>query len=174
MTFDSNGVIEALQHGLSMMPSAFLVIVMLAGPTAAWLLYRFVVQPRTRRYTEVVSDLLWICERCRSANEARLSRCYRCNLDVKEILGDLQVFDGDALVAVGLSEAPGGTGLLDALPAATRPALVAVGPGRTPRSTDRPTTARPATADPPRALTPARPRKAVAASRRSGDPPSEA
>ena len=53
------------------MPTALMVIILLTGPTLVWLLYQFVVQPRTSRYAGGSSDLLWVCSRCRSANEAR-------------------------------------------------------------------------------------------------------
>ena len=41
--------LAALRAGIGLVPPILIAIVLLGGPTAAWLLYRFVVQPRARR-----------------------------------------------------------------------------------------------------------------------------
>jgi hypothetical protein len=77
--FDIGVWIESLRVGISAVPPALIAMVLLGGPTAAWLLYRFVVQPRTRRYRGVDPSAMWICPSCRSVNDLRLARCYRCD-----------------------------------------------------------------------------------------------
>lgn len=135
MPIEPSDAIENLRRSLSLVPPAILAIIMLAGPTAAWLLYRFVVQPRARRSAAYGSELLWICERCRSANEVRASRCYRCALDRDEIVGTIQVVDGDGIVTLAplddeaTGAPPVGLPVMAAANAAPRPS-VAVGPGR--------------------------------------------
>lgn len=145
MPIEATDAIENVQRSLSLVPPALLAILFLAGPTAAWLLYRFVVQPRTRRYFTGGSDLLWICDRCRSANEVRSSRCYRCAMERDEIDGALQVVDGDGIVSlepIDVDEDPGspvGVPVMASTPRA-RPS-VAVGPGRAPAAARAPTPA---------------------------------
>lgn len=142
MPIESTDAIENIQRSLSLVPPALLAILFLAGPTVAWLLYRFVVQPRTRRYAAGGSDLLWICDQCRSANEVRSSRCYRCAMERDEIVGALQVVDGDGIVSlepIDDDEAPGspvGVPVMAGTPRA-RPS-VAVGPGRAPVASQAP------------------------------------
>jgi hypothetical protein len=71
--------IETLRVGIAAVPPALIAMVLLGGPTAAWLLYRFVVQPRSSRYRGVDPSAMWICPSCRSVNDMRLARCYRCD-----------------------------------------------------------------------------------------------
>jgi hypothetical protein len=71
--------INALRVGLGLVPPALIAIVLLGGPTAGWLLYRFVVQPRTRRLAGMDGSAMWVCPNCRSVNELRMRRCYRCD-----------------------------------------------------------------------------------------------
>lgn len=177
MPFDPIDMLERLEFSVGLLPPTILAILLLTGPTVAWLLYRLVAQPRSRRAALRMTGLLWICERCQSASEARLSRCYRCGHVREETVGDLQVLDGDGLVTLGRSDTwladpmvPG-----DALPAATRPAPVAVGPGRIHPDRQFSDVDRRAVAVGPGAPIPVRPRKAVASGRRdtqpSGPPP---
>ena len=132
MPIESTDAIENLQRILSQMPPAVLAIVFLAGPTVGWLLYRYVVQPRTRRFAGDGSDLLWICERCRSANEVRSSRCYRCAMERDETVGALQVVDGDGIVTLEREDDgdPAYPISQPVIAAATDRPPVAVGPGR--------------------------------------------
>lgn len=133
MPIEPTDAIDNLQRSLALMPPAILAIIFLAGPTAAWLLYRFVVQPRTRRYAAGGSDLLWICDQCRSANEVRSSRCYRCAMDREAITGALQIVDGDEMVSLGPDDDGDAAYPLGqpVIAAATARPPVAVGPGRT-------------------------------------------
>lgn len=143
MPIEPTDAIENLRRSLSLVPPAILAIVLLAGPTAAWLLYRFVVQPRARRLAADGSELLWICERCRSANEVRASRCYRCAMERDEIVGTIQVVDGDGIVTLAPLEdeatgaSPVGLPVMAAANTAGRPS-VAVGPGRSVGAGDPP------------------------------------
>lgn len=127
MSIDPFDLFESLERAIGVPPAAILAIILLAGPTAVWLLYRFVVQPRASRYTASQLELLWICERCRSANEVRSSRCYRCGLD-REVMssGDLKVVDRDGIVTLTADDVV--VPETGAMPS-TRP-MVAVGPGR--------------------------------------------
>ncbi len=98
-----SNVIDAVQSwlaGFGLVPAAGLAIVLLVAPTAAWLVYRGLVQPRTSRYAERPGELLWVCADCRSVNRAGESRCYACGLDASEIVGDLEVFDGHGIVVL--------------------------------------------------------------------------
>jgi len=175
MPIELTDAIESVQRTLSLMPPAVLAIVMLAGPTAAWLLYRFAAQPQMRRRAVDGSELLWICESCRSANEIRSSRCYRCAMERDEIVGALQIVDGDGIVTLspdddGESAYPLGQPVMAA--AASRPP-VAVGPGRSrhepaPQVDPAVEPARPSVAVGPGKPEPVavrRPRKVVAAGR---------
>jgi hypothetical protein len=70
---------NALQAGIGLVPPVLIAIVLLGGPTAGWLLYRFVVQPRTRRFGGSDGPSMWVCPSCRSVNQLRMRRCYRCD-----------------------------------------------------------------------------------------------
>ncbi len=73
--------LEAVESAFGFLPSAIIAAVLLGGPTAVWLLYRFVVQPRSSRYrsTDATAGIMWVCPSCRSINELRSDRCYRCD-----------------------------------------------------------------------------------------------
>ena len=79
MQFEIGEWIESLRVGVGLIPPALVAMVLLGGPTAAWLLYRFVVQPRSTRFYGVDPSAMWICASCRSVNDLRLARCYRCD-----------------------------------------------------------------------------------------------
>ncbi len=80
MPFDLNGLIETLAHGVSKIPSAVLAAIILGGPTAIWLITRFVHPPEVVKPVEIVAqDRLWLCGSCLSINEDRLEACYRCH-----------------------------------------------------------------------------------------------
>ncbi len=103
---DLSEAIESLQSSLDVVPAALAAIVFLAGPTVAWIIYRVVVLPRTSRYTEQGGGLLWMCIQCKSANEVRDNRCYRCGLARTAISGDLHIVDGDEIVALSPDAQP--------------------------------------------------------------------
>jgi hypothetical protein len=75
---------RSLVDGANAVPAALIAIALLGGPTLVWLLYRWVVKPRSSRYQLSQIDALWICVGCRSANELRSSKCYRCHRELDE------------------------------------------------------------------------------------------
>lgn len=79
MQFDIEYWIEALRAGIDLVPAPIAAMILLGGPTAGWLLYRFVVQPRHSRMRGLDPSALWVCANCRSVNAMRLERCYRCD-----------------------------------------------------------------------------------------------
>jgi hypothetical protein len=83
--------IADLQAGVGLVPPALIAMVLLGGPTAAWLLYRFVVQPRSIRSRAYYGARFWVCPNCRSVNDIQLGRCYRC--DSRPADADLEVID---------------------------------------------------------------------------------
>jgi len=91
--FDFGQLIDTIRAGIGAVPPVIVAIVLLGGPTAGWLLYRFVVQPRTMRMRMRGLDpsAMWVCANCRSVNALRLSRCYRC--DALPVDGELEVVD---------------------------------------------------------------------------------
>jgi hypothetical protein len=101
MPFDPTELIDAVQGNLGSVPAAIGAILLLVGPTTAWIVYRMVVQPRTTRSTDGASDLMWVCDKCRSVNEARRGACYRCGVRQSEVGGDLRVIDGSGIVTIG-------------------------------------------------------------------------
>jgi hypothetical protein len=154
---DLSEAIESLQSSLDVVPAAIAAIIFLAGPTVAWIIYRVVVLPRTSRYTEEGGGLLWMCVQCRSANEVRDTRCYRCGLERTAIAGDLHIVDGDEIVALAPDAPPASArGTSDPVPVMDAEAMMApqaeplflaaarpirptamVGPANTPPSTPR-------------------------------------
>jgi hypothetical protein len=106
--------IDALRAGLGLVPPALLAIVLLGGPTAFWLLYVFVVEPRVARMRVLEMAPFWVCSSCRSVNAARLARCYRCDAEPAE--DELEIIEADpsgpsrlAPVGPGLSFGASGT-----------------------------------------------------------------
>lgn len=92
-------LVERLRVGIGLVPPALWAVILLAGPSATWLLYRFVVQPRLNRLGRLSATdgltAMWVCTRCRSVNELRTDRCYRCDARADEL--DLEVIDSDPL-----------------------------------------------------------------------------
>jgi hypothetical protein len=77
---DPGGLFEALMNGLAQVPSALIAAALLAGPTAIWLIARFVNPPDLATRDELaLEELLWVCPNCRSINEDRMASCYRCH-----------------------------------------------------------------------------------------------
>ena len=108
MQVDIEFWIIALRAGIEAVPTVLIAIVLLGGPTAAWLLYRFVVQPRTMRAraraVAAGGSAMWVCPTCRSINDLTMARCYRCVATPDE--DELEVIDASPagpihLTAVG-------------------------------------------------------------------------
>lgn len=117
MPFDVDYWITALRAGIGLVPPILIAIVLLGGPTAAWLLYRFVVQPRAKRLGSMDAAAMWVCPNCRSVNELRMSRCYRCDASPAE--EELEVIDAHPTGPIRLT--PVGPGLDLGGPAAKEP-----------------------------------------------------
>lgn len=80
MPIDLAGPYEAMMSGLGTVPSALIAAVLLAGPTAVWLIARFLNPPDIGMTEEVaLEEPLWVCPHCRSINEDRIASCYRCH-----------------------------------------------------------------------------------------------
>ena len=80
MPIDLAGLYEALMSGLGTVPSALIAATLLAGPTAVWLIARFVNPPDLGTAEELaLAELLWVCPHCKSINEDRIASCYRCH-----------------------------------------------------------------------------------------------
>jgi hypothetical protein len=115
---DIEYLIRALQAGIGLVPPVLIAIVLLGGPTAGWLLYRFVVQPRTRRrFGRSDAASMWVCPNCRSVNELRMRRCYRC--DALPDQAEMEVIDARPTGPVPLT--PVGPGLDLGGPSTPRP-----------------------------------------------------
>ena len=118
MQVDIENLFRALQAGIGLVPPVLIAIVLLGGPTAGWLLYRFVVQPRTRRrFGRSDGPSMWVCPNCRSVNELRMRRCYRCDALPDE--AEIEVIDARPAGPVRLT--PVGPGLDLGGPSTPRP-----------------------------------------------------
>jgi hypothetical protein len=104
---DIEPYIYALRVGIGVVPPVLIAIVLLGGPTASWLLYRFVVQPRKVRMRGNDRTAMWVCASCRSVNDLRMARCYRCDATPDE--AELEVIDARPTGPIPLS--PVGPGL---------------------------------------------------------------
>jgi hypothetical protein len=82
MPIDFSSLVESLQGGLGEIPPGAIVLALLGGPTAALIGYRLIgMARRIRTSPDAEVAPLWVCQDCRSVNELRLSRCYRCGLE---------------------------------------------------------------------------------------------
>jgi hypothetical protein len=110
MSVDPSGLFEAVMSGLAQVPSAVIAAALIAGPTAIWLVFRFLNPPDVAKRDEGgLEELLWVCPACRSINEDRIASCYRCHR--------LRSGEGVAVVA-------------EPAPAPSAPGVgIAVGPG---------------------------------------------
>jgi hypothetical protein len=80
MSVDPSGLFEAVMSGLAQVPSAVIAAALIAGPTAIWLIVRFLNPPDVAKRDEGgLEELLWVCPACRSINEDRIASCYRCH-----------------------------------------------------------------------------------------------
>lgn len=82
MPIDLNGFVESIQQGFGQIPPVAIAIALLAGPTAALIGYRLIGSARRAQVSTETAEALWVCRDCRSVNQLRLSRCYRCGLAV--------------------------------------------------------------------------------------------
>jgi hypothetical protein len=109
MPVDPSALVEAVIDGLSKIPSGIFAALLLGGPTVVWLILRF-ANPRDARsrYGSVAADLHWICPECKSLNEDRSARCYRCFLAREEaVLPLIAGIPGAGTPGVGIPVGPG-------------------------------------------------------------------
>jgi hypothetical protein len=110
MPVDPSGLFDAIMAGLSKVPSALIAAALLAGPTAIWLIARFVNPPDLAGKRELVlEELLWVCSSCRSINEDLIENCYRCHRPRADESLPLVVAAGEVRAApgVGIAVGPG-------------------------------------------------------------------
>jgi hypothetical protein len=80
MSVDPSALFEAVMSGLAQVPSAVIAAALIAGPTAIWIILRFLNPPDVAKRDDMgLEELLWVCPACRSINEDRLPSCYRCH-----------------------------------------------------------------------------------------------
>lgn len=91
MDIRERDLIELLRAGVSLVPPIIIAVILLGGPTAAWLLYRFVVQPHRMRMLSKDLSAMWVCPACRSVNDLLMPSCYRC--DSRPIENELEIID---------------------------------------------------------------------------------
>jgi hypothetical protein len=88
---DPSAFLESLQRGLGEVPPVAIALVLLAGPTVALIGYRlFGVARRLQVKPEGTVMPFWVCQDCRSVNELRLSRCYRCGIE-RDDVGEVEI-----------------------------------------------------------------------------------
>lgn len=142
MPTEITAALDAIQRALTAIPGALVVIVLLGGPTAVWIVYRAVMAAQRGRYLADHEQPMWICGSCRSANTLKDDRCYRCGRDAGDVEA-LQFIGRDGVVTLADAGSPGvavGPGRGTAAPPVTASSgaegtrRVAVGPGKpTPR-----------------------------------------
>ena len=108
MQVDLNGLMDAIVNGISRLPSALVAALLLAGPTAIWLIARFTNPPDSGKPAEAGETLLWVCESCRSINDHVVDKCYRCHRPRGAESGAIVVEPGRIRVpGVGIAVGPG-------------------------------------------------------------------
>ena len=109
MPIDFSGLMVSLQDGFGAIPPVGIALVLLAGPTAALVVYRMIGMARRIRATPLAEVVpLWVCQDCRSVNELRLSRCYRCGLG-RDASDGIEVFLDQPSRAPAPFEVPAGS-----------------------------------------------------------------
>jgi hypothetical protein len=146
MPIDLSVITDSLQRGFGQIPPIAIALVLLAGPTAALIGYRLIgVARRMQTSPEVEAAPLWVCHDCRSVNEFRVSRCYRCGTE-RDAAGELEVIVDQPAARPSTFETPVGSpfaalgaAVNQGTPASGVPVMadpstgrdaVAVGPGR--------------------------------------------
>ncbi len=113
MPFDLNGLFDTVTHGIQKIPSAVMAAVILGGPTAIWIITRFVHPPEVIKSAEVTTeDRLWLCGACLSINEDRHLQCYRCERPRAAESQPVVIHGAPAAPRIGIAVGPGlGEGL---------------------------------------------------------------
>jgi hypothetical protein len=108
MPFDLSGLFDSITHGIAKVPSAVMAAVILGGPTAIWLITRFVHPPEVVKAAEVpTQDRLWLCGSCLSINEDRHAACYRCNKPRAAESMPVVIHGAPAAPRIGIAVGPG-------------------------------------------------------------------
>ena len=141
---DLSAFIDSVQRGFGQIPPVAIALVLLAGPTAALIGYRFIgAATRLQAAPEVEAAPQWVCPGCRSVNELRISRCYRCGLE-RDPIDDLEFVVDRPAPRPGSFEVPAGSPFAAVAGAQPSPGVavmagpdaanerVAVGPGHHP------------------------------------------
>jgi hypothetical protein len=128
MPIDLSAIGNALQRGFSEIPPIATALILLAGPTLALIGYRLIsVARRMQASPAIEAAPLWVCHDCRSVNEFRLSRCYRCGVE-REAAGEIEVIVDHPLRGPSTFDAPAGSPFA-ALGAPNQPMAHGPGPG---------------------------------------------
>lgn len=179
---DLSSIGDALQRGFGELPPIAIALVLLAGPTVALIGYRLVgvAQRRLQTSEEIEAAPMWVCHDCRSVNQFRDARCYRCGT-AREAAGEIEVIVDQPMGRPTTFEAPAGSpfaalgALEQPMAHVPRPGVPVMGDalaatGAVPVGPGRPAEAAVATAhephEPQQAAAPAAPEEAVAASAR--------
>ena len=106
---DPSTLVDSLQRGLREVPPIAIALVLLAGPTAAMIGYRWVGAGRRIRMTSEPTVVpFWVCHGCRSVNELRVSRCYRCGIG-RDDAADIEVVVDQPAVRTVPRDLPAGS-----------------------------------------------------------------
>jgi hypothetical protein len=106
---DLSSIADALQRGFGELPPIAIALGLLAGPTVAFIGYRLIGAARGRQSTtEVEAAPLWVCHDCRSVNQFRNERCYRCGAQ-REAAGEIEVLLDQPASRPSTFEAPAGS-----------------------------------------------------------------
>lgn len=91
MPVDLSGLTESVGRSLGEIPPIVIALALLGGPTLALIAYRLIGAARRVQTSPAIEAApFWVCQQCRSINELRLSRCYRCASD-RDAVGDIEV-----------------------------------------------------------------------------------
>lgn len=125
---DFSSIGDALQRGFGELPPIAIALTLLAGPTLALVGYRLIGAARRMRVTpEAEAAPMWVCHDCRSVNQFRNTRCYRCGT-AREAVGEIEVILDHPMPRPSTFEAPAGSPFA-ALGAFPQPAAPEPGPG---------------------------------------------
>ena len=88
---DLSSVLRSIQAGLNQVPPVAIGLALLAGPTLALVIFRFISMARRgQAETETITTPLWVCHSCRSINDLHAMRCYRCGNE-RDALGKIEI-----------------------------------------------------------------------------------
>jgi len=124
---DLSSIGDALSRGFGELPPISIALALLAGPTLALIGYRLIGAARRIPTSEAEVSPMWVCHDCRSVNQFRDARCYRCGTS-REAAGQVEVIVDQPTGRPSTFEAPVGSPFA-ALGALEQPAAQEPGPG---------------------------------------------